>query len=117
MYYPFNEGSTRTVLAVQMGCHPVRAICKRAWRPLVPDHNGLIWVFYDLHATGSLKDKWLAEVRLDGEEFSLEQAQTVLSVLCRESLVKRSPIPSGSPRGVGRAGCGDGIRAQFKGAA
>ena len=56
--------------------------------------NGMTWVFYDAHATGSLKDKWIAEVRLDGEELGVEQAWAVLSAFSRESLVKPNPITS-----------------------
>ena len=54
----------------------------------------MTWVFYDAHATGSLKDKWIAEVRLDGDELGVEQAWAVLSVFSRESLVKPNPITS-----------------------
>ena len=56
--------------------------------------NGMTWVFYDSHATGSLKDKWIAEVRLDGDELGVEAAWAVLSVFSRESLVKPNPITS-----------------------
>ena len=56
--------------------------------------NGMTWVFYDAHATGSLKDKWIAEVRLDGDELGVEQAWAVLSAFSRESLVKPNPITS-----------------------
>ena len=56
--------------------------------------NGMTWVFYDAHAMGSLNDKWIAEVRLDGDEFGVEQAWAVLSAFSRESLVKPNPITS-----------------------
>ena len=56
--------------------------------------NGMTWVFYDSHATGSLKDKWIAEVRLDGDELGVEEAWAVLSAFSRESLVKPNPITS-----------------------
>ena len=56
--------------------------------------NGMTWVFYDAHATGSLNDKWIAEVRLDGGELGVEQAWAVLSAFSRESLVKPNPITS-----------------------
>ena len=56
--------------------------------------NGMTWVFYDSHATGSLKDKWIAEVRLDGDELGVEAAWAVLSAFSRESLVKPNPITS-----------------------
>ena len=56
--------------------------------------NGMTWVFYDAHATGSLKDKWIAEVRLDGDELGVEQAWAVLSAFSRQSLVKPNPITS-----------------------
>ena len=56
--------------------------------------NGMTWVFYDAHGTGSLNDKGIAEVRLDGDELGVEQAWAVLSAFSRESLVKPNPITS-----------------------
>ncbi len=54
--------------------------------------NGMTWIFYDSHVTGSLNDKWIAEVPLDGDELGVDQAWAVLSVFSRESLVKPNPI-------------------------
>ena len=56
--------------------------------------NGMTWSFYDAHVTSSLNDKWIAEVRLDGDELGVEQAWAVLSAFSRESLVKPNPITS-----------------------
>ena len=56
--------------------------------------NGMTWVFYDSHVAGSLNDKWIAEVRLDGDELGVERAWAVLSAFSRESLVKPNPITS-----------------------
>ena len=56
--------------------------------------NGMTWAFYDSHVTSSLNDKWIAEIRLDGDELGVEQAWAVLSAFSRESLVKPNPITS-----------------------
>jgi hypothetical protein len=54
--------------------------------------NGVAWAVYNAHAKGPLPDKRVASIRLDGDEASLDEAWSVLSLLSRESLMAASPL-------------------------
>ena len=56
--------------------------------------NGLAWALYDAHATGPLREKRVAEVRLDGDETAAEEAWAVLSAFSRHALAQSNPITS-----------------------
>ena len=56
--------------------------------------NGLAWALYDAHATGPLREKRVAEVRLDGDETAGEEAWAVLSAFSRHALAQSNPITS-----------------------
>ena len=53
--------------------------------------NGLAWALYDAHATGPLREKRVAEVRLDGDETAAEEAWAVLSAFSRHALAQSNP--------------------------
>lgn len=54
--------------------------------------NGIQWALYDAHAKGPLVEKRVAEVRLDGDERSVQRAWDVLSLFRPEAVVKPSPL-------------------------
>ena len=56
--------------------------------------NGLAWALYDAHGTGPLREKRVAEVRLDGDETAAEEAWAVLSAFSRHALAQSNPITS-----------------------
>ena len=63
--------------------------------------NGIQWALYDAHGKGPLAEKKVAEVRLDGDERSVQRAWDMLSLFRREAVGKPSsgvtPCRAGPP--------------------
>ena len=56
--------------------------------------NGIQWALYDAHGKGPLAEKKVAEVRLDGDERSVQRAWDMLSLFRREAVGKPSSLAS-----------------------
>jgi len=54
--------------------------------------NGVAWAIYNAHASGPLSEKRVAQVRLDGDDASIQEAWDVLSLFSRDSLTQASPM-------------------------